>query len=81
MLCLNGERIVVFLKRVGSFLSITYKVTHFYASQPTSTIIKRLRVIPTSHDWLDDYRAYACGRRKSARRVNGLLQRAPTAFC
>ena len=48
----NDERIVVFLKRVGSFLSISYKVTHFYASQQTSTIVMRLRVNPTSHDWL-----------------------------
>ena len=28
--------------RVGSFLSISYKVTHFYASQPRSTIVRRL---------------------------------------
>ena len=48
----NDERILVFLKRVGSFLSISYKVTHFYASQPTSTIVRRLRVNPTTHDWL-----------------------------
>ena len=48
----NDERIVVFLKRVGSFLSMSYKVTHFYASQPTSTIVRRLRVNPTTHDWL-----------------------------
>ena len=48
----NDKRIVVFLKRVGSLLSISYKVTHFYASQPTSTIVRRLRVNPTTHDWL-----------------------------
>ena len=49
---INDERIVVLLKRVGSFLSISYKVTHFYASQPTSTLVRRLRVNPTTHDWL-----------------------------
>ena len=27
-------------------------MTHFYASQPTSTIVRRLRVNPTTHDWL-----------------------------
>ena len=48
----NDERIVVLLKRVGFFLSISYKVTHFYASQPTSTIVRLLRVNPTTHDWL-----------------------------
>ena len=48
----NDERIVVLLKRVGSFLSISYKVTHFYASQPTSTIVRPLGVNPTTHDWL-----------------------------
>ena len=48
----NDERIVVLLKRVGSFLSISYKVTHFYASQPTSTIVRHLRVNATTHDWL-----------------------------
>ena len=42
----------VLLKRVGSFLSISYKETHFNASQPTSTIVRRLRVNPTTHDWL-----------------------------
>ena len=48
----NDERIVVFLKRIGSFLSISYKVTHFCASQPTSTIVRRLHVNPTARDWL-----------------------------
>ena len=48
----NDERNVVFLKRVGSFLSISYKVTQFYASQLTSTIVRRLRVNPITHNWL-----------------------------
>ena len=32
-------------------------MTNFYASQPTSTIVRRLRVNPTIHDWL---RSWTC---------------------
>ena len=56
----NDERIVVYLKRVGSFLSISYKVTHFYSSQPTSTIVSRLLVNPTTHDWTCPWPSKIC---------------------
>ena len=53
VLCWNDERIVVYLKRVGSSLSISYKVTHFYASQPTDEHNRdAFACNPTTHDWL-----------------------------
>ena len=40
-----------YLKLVGYFLSISYKVTLFYAGQSTSTIVRCLRVNWPTHDW------------------------------
>ena len=47
----NDERIVAFLLRVESFLSVSFKVTHFYARRPTSTIVRCLGVNWPTHDW------------------------------
>ena len=46
-------------RRVFSF-DILHWVTHFFASQPTSTIVRRLRMNPTTHD----YRGRALGPSK-----------------
>ena len=47
------NRIIFKPRRVFSFDFVqSDSFLYFYASQPTSTIVRRLRVNPTTHDWL-----------------------------
>ena len=69
VLCRNDERIVAFLKRVRSFLLISYWVTDFFASQPTSPTMSPFRVNRPTHN-SHDYRKRVRDVWKSARSVN-----------